>query len=202
MKNKIIDLSIPCDHQSEGVEIIQQENPPIYLGQKCFAYDLKIKSHHGTYFETSSHVFRNGKDTCEFPLEKLIRPGICINIIQDRRCITADDLDSACKTNLEQDHALLVNVGSQTNKYFSREAAQWMSEKKVAIFGSNTNCYDNGFENPTGFFIDLFKAEIPIVANITNLVLLPENGFRIIVLPLNIHGICITPCRIIAILDI
>ena len=67
--------------------------------------------------------------------------------------------------------------------------------------GSNLPRYDTGFVNPTGFFIDLFKAEIPIIANITNLDKLPESGFTLIVMPLKISGICTCPARVIAILN-
>ena len=41
-----------------------------------------------------------------------------------------------------------------------------------------------GFENSTGSFTELFCGGIPIIANITNLHLLPFTGFTLIVLPL------------------
>ena len=76
-----------------------------------------------------------------------------------------------------------------------------MAKKKVALMGSNLPRYDTGFVNPTGFFIDLFKAEIPIIANITNLDKLPESGFTLVVMPLKIAGICTCPARVIAIIN-
>jgi len=193
---KIIDLSIPFKH-GEDVIAKLQANSPIYYGNECYAYDLEIKSHHGTYFETSAHVFRDGRNTDTVPLERLILPGMCIRFEEDRRCITADDIEKLAG-DIKPDSALLINTGSDTTKYFSRDAAQWMAKKKVALMGSNTARYDTGFVNPTGFFIDLFKADIPIIANIMNLHLLPRTGFTLIVLPLKISGICTVPCRIIA----
>ena len=195
---KIIDLSIPFKH---GKDVTTKLKPdlPVYCGQECYAYDIEIKSHHGTYFETSAHVFRDGQNTDAIPLERLILPGMCIKFEEDRRCITADDLDNLAG-DITPDSALLINTDRDITKYFSQDAAQWMAKKKVALFGSNTNRYDTGFVNPTGFFIDLFRAEIPIVANITNLHLLPRTGFTLIVLPLKISNICTVPCRIIAML--
>ncbi len=196
---KIIDLSIPFQHGQDVVAKLQAKLPT-YCGQECYAYDLEIKSHHGSYFETSSHVFRDGKNTDTVPLERLILPCVCVTFEKDRQCITAADLELFAG-NIEPNSAILINTGSDTTKYFSRDAAQWMAKKKVALMGSNTAGYDTGFVNPTGFFIDLFNADIPIVANITNLHLLPRTNFTLIVLPLNISGICTVPCRIIAILD-
>jgi len=195
---KIIDLSIPFKH---GEDLIAKLKPdlPVYCGQECYAYDLNIKSHRSSYLETSSHVFRDGQNTDALPLERLILPGMCIKFEEDRRCITAADLDTLAG-NITPDSALLINTGTDTTKYFSLDAAQWMAKNKIALMGSNTSRYDTGFVNPTGFFIELFKAEIPIIANITNLHLLPRTGFTLIVLPLHIEGICTVPCRIISIL--
>jgi len=200
MSGKIIDLSMTCSNQTEGIKVTLQDDLPAYLGQQCFAYDLEIKSHTGTYFETAAHVFRDGKSTNEISLEKLFLPGICIRITKPGPCITADDLQAGCP-NPEIGCALLVDTGTVVDKYFSRDAAIWMAEKKIALMGSNLVRYDTGFENPTGFFIDLFKADIPIIANITNLDKLPQSGFTLIVLPLKIEGVCTVPARVAAILE-
>lgn len=181
------------------MKIKLQKNLPVYVGQKCYAYDLEIKSHTGTYFETSAHVFRKGKNTDEIPLDKLILPGWCIKIKGKDKCITAERLDSLCG-NLKPGCALLVDTGRDLKKYFSRDTAVWMATKKVALMGSNLPRYDTGFVNPTGFFIDLFKAEIAIIANITNLDKLPESGFVLVVMPLKVAGICTCPARVVAIM--
>lgn len=198
MSRKIIDLSVACSNKTKGVKVKLQKNLPVYLGQKCYAYDLEIKSHTGTYFETSAHVFRKGKNTDEVALDKLILPGRCVRMKDKGKCITAEKLNSLCG-DLRPGCALLVDTGRDLEKYFSRDAAVWMAKKKVALMGSNLPRYDTGFTKPTGFFIDLFKAEIPIIANITNLDKLPERGFTLVVMPLKVAGICTCPARVVAI---
>ena len=198
MKTRIIDLSIPCSSQSEGFTITRRGKPPVYLGHECYAYDLVIESHRGTYFETSAHVFREGRNTDQVPLEDLVLSGVCVRIEKSEQCICAGDLKSACGT-LNPGCALLVDAGQGSDRYFSRDAAQWMAQNRVKLMGSSIPLYDRGFTNPTGFFIDLFKAEIPIIANLANLSKLPERGFTVIVLPLGITGICTVPCRVIAV---
>ncbi len=200
MSRKIIDLSVVCSNKTKGVKVKLQKNLPVYLGQACFAYDLEIKSHTGTYFETSAHVFRKGKNTDEVPLDKLILPGRCVRVKDKDKCITAEKLNSLCG-DLKPNCALLVDTGRNFRKYFSRDAAVWMAKRKVALMGNNLPRYDTGFVNPTGFFIDLFKAEIPIIANITNLDKLPEAGFTLVVMPLKVTGICTCPARAIAIVE-
>jgi arylformamidase len=203
MSRKVIDLTMPCSDATEGVSVRLQDNLPVYLGQECYAYDLEIKSHTGTYFETSAHVFRDGETTDAVAPDRLVLPGVCLRIISSERCVTAADLEMACKPlTLQPNSALLIDTGkfnSENYIYFSRDAAQWMTHHKVALMGSNSYRYDSGFENPTGFFIDLFEADIPIIANITNLDLLPNTGFILIVLPLRISGICTVPCRVVAV---
>jgi len=198
MSLKIIDLSVVCSNNTPGVSIKLQDDLPVYLGYECYAYDLDIKSHTGTYFETSSHLFRNGTNTDRYPLDNLILPCFCARINSSQRCITASMLESAAG-EIKPNHALLVDTCGDKGKYFSKDAAVWMAQKKVKLFGSNVNRYDTGFENPTGFFVDLFEAEIPIIASLRNLEMLERNGLTLIVLPLKIHGVCTVPCRVVAV---
>ena len=205
MSPRIVDLSIPCNDRSEGITVSLQKELPVYKGYECYAYDVGIKSHYGTYFEASGHLFREGKDTHEIALEKLILPGVCLRIEDSKRCIDAEALQKAAEeVKIEPGSALLVSIKSSSvddRSYFSLDAAEWMAEKRVALMGSDTRYYDRGFENPTGFFVDLFRAEIPIIANITNLWELPQTGFTLYTFPLNIIGVCVVPSRVVAVID-
>ncbi|OHB55878.1 MAG: hypothetical protein A2Y12_04725 [Planctomycetes bacterium GWF2_42_9] len=184
----------------EGSEIAinRQPNPPAYCGHECHAWDLHIKSHTGTYFETSSHVFRDGKNTSDVPIRDLVLSGYCMRVHNDDKCITAEHFEKHLG-NIAPDAAVLIDIGNDHTKHFSRDAAQWMAARKIKLMGSNTQHYDTGFVNPTGFFVDLFTAQIPIVAGLTNLDQLPQSEFQVIALPLKIENICTVPCRVIAI---
>ena len=200
MSPKVIDLSMPCSNSTPGVNIELQNDLPVYMGHECYAYDLKIRSHTGTYFETAAHLFRDAANTDGWPLEKLILPGIYSRITTPQRCITAEMLAQNIAA-MPANHALLVDVGTNDSSYFSRDAAEWMVDNQVALMGSNTLRYDSGFENPTGFFDVLFRGDIPIIANITNLDLLSDSGFTVIALPLHVEGVCTVPCRVIAVIE-
>ncbi len=203
---RVVDLSKALRDGMEGVRASLRPDPPSYLGRACYAYDLAIPSHTGTYFETSSHIFRNGKDTDTFPIDRLVAPGVCLTPRAAGRCITAAELDTCVPPSVRNalpGCGLLVHAASRelgVHSYFSRDAAAWMREAGVAFMGSDTPGYDSGFESPTGFFVELFDAGIPIIANITNLDLLPVDGFTLMALPLAVVGVCTVPCRVVAIM--
>jgi arylformamidase len=204
MRGRVVDLSVPLRDGAQGVRATLREERPRYLGHDCWAYDLAIPSHTGTYFETSSHVFRDGKDTETFPMDRLVAPGVCLTPRIPDRCITADALEAsvpaAARASLPG-CGLLVHAPSGepgAHAYFSRDAAAWMREHRVGFMGSDTPLYDTGFASPTGFFVELFEAGIPIVANIANLELLPSHGFTLVALPISVAGVCTVPCRLVA----
>jgi len=196
---KIIDLSVPF---IEGKDVITQlhDKLPVYCGHECYAYDLHIKSHRGTYFETSAHVFRDGKNTADINVSDMVLPGYCMRCTACAHCITADHFEKLLG-DIAPNSAVLIDTGQDRTQYFSRDAAQWLASHNVKLMGSNTGGYDRGFVNPTGFFIDLFKAEIPIIANLANLDILPKENFQIITLPLKVEGVCTVPCRVIVLIN-
>jgi arylformamidase len=207
VSRRVVDLSVPLVDGREGVRASLRPGSPVYAGHECHAYDLSIPSHTGTYFETSSHVFRDGKDTDTFPVDRLVAPGACLAPRAAGRCITAAALD-ACVPSASRGElrgcCLLVRADFRelgTHSYFSRDAAAWMRDAGVGIMGSDTPGYDTGFDSPTGFFVELFEAGIPIIANVANLERLPARGFTVAVLPLAVAGVCTVPCRVIAIME-
>ena len=202
----VVDLSVPLRDGAEGVEVRLRGDPPRYLGHECHAYDLRIPSHTGTYFETSAHLFRDGIRTLEVPPERLVLQGVCLSVLRAERRIGAAELEAARGPRLPPGSALLIRTlpdgspppRSGEHPFFTADAARWMAESQVALMGSDTPLYDTGFEEPTGFFVELFKARIAIIANVANLHLLPERGFTLVALPLAVVGTCTVPCRAVA----
>ncbi len=195
-----IDITKTFRNKIDG-EIIphKREDWPIYCGYKCAAYDLYIKSHCYAYFETSAHLFRDGTKPIDIPIEDFFLPASIVTLSDDDG-ITYDELDSSAGSFVRAGDALLIHC-QQESRYFEREAIKWMIEKGIKLLGSNLLTYDRGFENPTGMFVDLFQADIPIIANITNLDKIPTNKARLVVLPLKIPDVCLAPCRAVVIAE-
>lgn len=194
---RVIDLTTPLV-AGENVAVTIQPDLPVYLGQECYAWDVAIKSHTGTYFETSSHVFRDGQHTSDVPAQQLLYACALLLLSADAQGgITGNELARAGK-HVQPGDAIIVVAGS-TDRYFERDAVAWMIERGVALLGGNLTGYDTGFENPTGIFIDLFRAEIPIIAGLANLDQLTQPRFELIVAPLPVRDIGTVPARIFAV---
>ncbi len=179
----------------------KEEDLPVYCGYKCAAYDLYIKSHHSTYYETSSHLFRNGngRDTIDTPIEDFFLHATFAKLTGNGG-ITYNELENDVGKIIQPGDALLVHCEDE-DRYFELSSVDWMIKKGVKLLGSNLARYDTGFDNPTGMFVKLFRANIPIIANITNLDKIPVKRANLIVLPLKVPRVCTVPCRAIVVVE-
>jgi kynurenine formamidase len=112
--------------------------------------------------------------------------------------ITAAELETAGE-HVRAGDALLVNSGGSQGRFFARDAVGWMINRGVILLGADIDRYDTGFVNPTGMFIDLFKAEIPIIAGLVNCDQLTRSRFELIVAPLPVQGVGTVPARVLAV---
>lgn len=214
---RIVDLSQPLVRSRD----IQCEIPaqlPIYMGHACEEYQYSFHSHLGSYFETSAHLYRGGKMTYDVPVDQLLLPARILRLDRGSDgAIEPEELSAALrngeiasprprgtrndrkKTNdVRPGDALIVDTQGKDKRYFSRRCGAWMAEKKVALVGATMPKFDTGFVNPTGIFVELFVAEIPIIANLQNVDTLTHDRVFLIVLPLAIEFVCTAPCRIVA----
>ncbi len=81
------------------------------------------------------------------------------------------------------------------------EAAKWLVENRnIKAIGLDTPSIDYGQSTLFESHVTLYKQNIPAFENVANLDQLPEKGFSVIALPMNIKGGSGAPLRIIAIL--
>jgi kynurenine formamidase len=195
---RIIDLSKPLiDGQTIRCQI--PDKLPVYEGYSCEEYRFEFRSHFGCYYETSAHLFRSGTMTCDVPVEQFFLPAVIARLEDDKTgAVEPEDLERCLGGELRPGDALLVDARGRQDAWFSRRCGTWMAEKGVALLGSNLEKYDTGFVNPTGVFVELFKAEIPIIANIEKLEEISQPRFFLLALPMAIERVCTVPCRVIA----
>lgn len=194
---RVIDLSLPLV-DGQTVDVTVPPDLPVYLGHECCAWDLAIRSHTGTYVETASHVFRDGRHVSDVPPEDLVLP--CALVTLDETAaggITGAELQAAGDP-VRRGDALIVATPKR-DRYFERDAVTWMIDRGIKLLGATLDRYDTGFENPTGMFVDLFKAEIPIVAGLTRVERLSRHRFELIVAPLPVQDVGTVPARVLAI---
>jgi len=196
---EIIDLTQPYVH-GENIDLRLQDDLPVYCGHECHAWDVAIKSHTGTYFETDSHLFRDGADTDSVEAAELFMPCCVVRLAAEHHGVVEPvEMESAPgASELREGDALLVATSGNDDRYWSRESAEWMGKRKLRLFGAEPEIYDTGFEAPTGFFVALFEARVPIVANLANWERLPVGRCELIVMPLLVRGVCTVPARVVA----
>lgn len=192
---KIIDISEPLV-AGKNLECIVPQDLPVYEGFACEEYAFRFKSHVGCYYETSGHLFRNGKMTCDVPVRDLFLPAWIARLNPKKRgAIEPAELAAAVKGEIEPGDALLVDTQGNDRRHFSRAAGAWMAEKRLGLLGATLALYDTGFANPTGVFVELFRAEIPIIAAIRNVEQITHPRVFLIVLPMAVERVCTVPCR-------
>lgn len=196
---KIIDISRSFA-EDKDICIYPHKDLPIYLGHPCKAFDLLIKSHSGTYFETASHIFDDRENTDDIPLDKIFCNVSIADIPESVIGIGRKVLDQYA-SHVETGEGLLIRTGIRQECYLKRDAGTWMKERKVPVFGMDTELYDTGFEDPTGIFVELFEAGICIIAGLENLERITEKKAKLIVLPLKVKGISTVPCRAVVLED-
>ncbi len=70
-----------------------------------------------------------------------------------------------------------------------------MAESKLSLLAATLPRYDTGFTNPTGIFVQLFRADIPILAEVQHIEQIIHSRVFLVVLPLLIERVCTAPCR-------
>lgn len=109
--------------------------------------------------------------------------------------IEPDEIVAALCEEVRPGDTLIVDTQGRQDRWFSRSAGVWMVEKKIALLGATLPKYDTGFENPTGVFVELFRAHMPILAEIENVHQIAHQRVFLIVMPMKIEGVCTAPCR-------
>jgi len=195
---KIIDLSKPL---MDGVTIQCKipEKLPVYEGFECEEYRFEFRSHFGCYYETDAHLFRGGTMTCDVPVKELFLPAVISRLSKDKTGpIEPVDIQKGLGEPVRRGDALIVDTQGNQKCFFSRRSGEWMAENGVSLLGSSLERYDTGFVNPTGVFVPLFEAKIPIIAEIQRLDEITESRAFLLVMPMPVEKVCTVPCRVFA----
>lgn len=192
---KILDISRPLRRGTDIVCRIPDELP-VYKGHACEEYGFELRSHVGCYYETSAHLFRGGTMTSDVPVEQLFMPALVARLDGRRSgVIEPDEIVASLGERLRKGDALIVDTAGAEQRHFSRSCGTWMAEQGVALLAATLRRYDTGFVDPTGVFVELFRAEIPILAEVTRVDEIAHERVVLIVLPMAIEGVCTAPCR-------
>jgi kynurenine formamidase len=212
------------------------ESDPSWSGQKVFSRTatgeggvamgrFSSDEHFGTHLDAPAH-FGGAWTTDKIPVERLVRPAVCINVEaeagkdEDYRLTRQDVLQFEAKAGrIPEGAVVLVATGWDRRwpdrarymnerggvKHFpgiSVEAATFlMRERKVAGIGIDTPSVDYGPSEKYETHRTTMPENVYHVENAANLTGLPPRGFTAIVAPIDIVGGSGGPTRLFAVFE-
>jgi len=211
------------------------DNTPVFSRQVIATIDkdgydagrFASDEHFGTHLDAPAHFARGGWTVDEIPVDRLIRPAVCVNVERavhkdvDYR-LTVDDL-----TSFEREHGripegavVLIATGwdarwsSTTGEYMnmrdgvrhfpglSVEAASMLAkDRHVAGIGIDTPSIDYGPSEHFEAHQVTLAMNLFHIENATGLTHLPATGFTLVVAPIKIKGGSGAPARVFALLN-
>lgn len=185
-----------------------------------------IAEHFGTHVDAPSHFVAGGWTLDQIPVDRLHRPGVCINVTAqaekdiDYR-VTVADIRAFEKLNGPiapgaivliatgwdtrwPDRGRVMNEANGVRHYpgLSVEADAYLArDLKVAAIGIDTPSIDYGPSTDFPAHAVSLGLNVYHIENAANLVGLPAKGFHVFVAPINLAGGSGGPARVFAVLD-
>ena len=171
--------------------------------------EITMCTHVGTHIEVPYHHWKAGADAADFPVHKLVAPGLVLDFshVIDGDTITLDEVKKHDKRIHEGD---IVFLRQDMDKYYwterwdeqahlSVDACKWLVDKGIACLGTDAT----GFEVPGTDYqpnhISCAANGIPVIESLTNLAALGDEHHMILVLPIPFVGSDASPVRVVAI---
>jgi len=174
---------------------------------------LTMLTHTGTHIDAPKHFLDDVDCVDEIPLQKLFGRA---NIFRYKKEpegqeITLDDVISS-GFQMEEDQIFVLATGiekhAETSKYNelypfpSKELVEWLISKKIKAYMTDATAVDPVNSKDSMYHRMILGAGIPIVENLKNLSLIPEDKeFFISALPVKLEGRDGAPCRAVALLN-
>ncbi|MFC5402779.1 cyclase family protein [Cohnella soli] len=209
---QVIDLTGPI---RAGMRSYGSPLPPIEIEPVARLGDAGWKGHKlvlhtlaGTYIETADHLYEGREQIADVPAERFIRRAIVAQLAEKGPLepISARELEQAAGGNLAPGDALLVATGwdrrwnesdfVESCPYFMPEAMEWVVDKEVALLGLDIPCVQDPRADDGELNRLFFQKDRLLLAPLVGLRKANRaSTYRLIALPLNIPGVCGTPCR-------
>ena len=225
---RIVDLGHPItatDPTWDGKPAFERSVVATFDKDGYTAGKIMVEEHFGTHLDAPAHFAKDGWTVDRIPVDRLYRPGVCINVTaqaakdQDYRVTRADIAAFEAKRGaVPEGSVVLIGTGwdrfwdgrgrymndSGGVKHFpglSVDAVTYLAkERRVAGIGIDTPSIDYG---PSTAF-DAHKVSMGLgvyhIENAAHLTSLPETGFMVVVAPIDIAGGSGGPTRLFAIL--
>lgn len=233
-EQQLVDLTHSFDAETiywpteTGFELTTRAAGVTEQGYYYEAHSISTPEHGGTHLDAPVHFFEGRDTTDRVPLERLIGPGVVIDVT--RACSTNRDylVGVADFEAWEQAHGALpagaiVLLRTGFGRYWpdrerymgtakrgeagaaelhfpglDPDAVPWLADRGISAIGLDTPSIDHGPSTHFEAHVALFERNIPAFENVAQLERLPAKGFTVIALPMKIGGGSGGPLRIVA----
>jgi arylformamidase len=190
-----------CDYLSrEDSRALYADGTEFHIGR------VELITNTGTYIDCPFHRYADGKDTASMALERFVdQPALVVDATTRRgRAIDAELFEGLAVHG----KAVLVHTGWsthwQTDRYFeghpylTEQAACWLRDAGAVLVGIDSMNIDNTDGNTRPVHSVLLREEILIAEHLTNLAVLPREGFTFTAVPPKLVGVGTFPVRAFA----
>ena len=190
-----------CDYLS------REDSRPYYDGKTTFQIaKVEMVGNTGTYIDCPLHRYHDGKDFCEYFVSDLADlPGLKVHQPFDRHLAVDVDLFQDLDV---KGKAILIHTGwskfwrkeqyFENHPYLTADAAAYLKENQVKMVGIDSHNIDDTRSDTRPVHSILLGADIPIVEHMSQLHLIPNQGFFFSAVPPKISGIGSFPVRAFA----
>lgn len=165
--------------------------------------DVELMNHVGTHIESPFHCLKDGMDLSEIPVEQLAGEAVILNLTdaEAEGGVTLEQVQSAAASagGIRSGDIVFGQMGR--TKYFSTAGLQWIVDQGIKLMGVDSGgvelMHDKTHANVNHLI--LFRANIPLIENLTNLAAISQPRVQVYALPVPVKGLDAFPLRVIAI---
>ncbi len=165
--------------------------------------DVELMNHVGTHIEAPFHCLKEGTDLAAIPVEQLVGQAVVLDLSQDQAegGVTTAQVQQAAQVAGGVKVGDIVFGRMGPTKYFSTAALEWLVEQGMKLMGVDSGgvelSHDKTHANVN--HLVLFRANIPLIENLTNLDRLSRPRVQVYAMPVPVVGLDAFPLRVIAI---
>lgn len=217
---KLIDLSHVIHPGKAGrkfaVEMVGADavNPKVVRldGQWYIMHNIQMVNHIGTHIEAPYHLIESAPDLAALTLEQLTGEAVLLDLRAAPRksAISEQQVRDAATAagGIRRGDIVFCNLGGAAfygteayaaTPYFSPEAMCWLVAQGMKMMGVDASGVEVPASEQHVNHHALFRNNIPLIENLTNLDRLSASRFTVYALPIAVAGLDAYPLRVIAV---
>jgi len=165
--------------------------------------NVELMNHVGTHIEAPFHCLKKGADIAQISVSQLAGEALILDLreAEAEGGVTLEQVQAAAEKAGGVHPGDIVFGQMGKTSYFSTAALQWLVDQGMKLMGVDSGgvelAHDKTHANVNHLI--LFRADIPLIENLTNLDQLTQSRVKVYALPVPVKGLDAFPLRVIAV---